>query len=70
MTWTLDTSTGEVTAPWGDVVATIDAPYQTPGDVQQIAEAMFRAESMGYMSTDRIADFAQAWMGDIEVVDR
>jgi len=69
MTWTIDKSTGELTAPWGEVVATIDKPYRIPGDVQDVAESMFRHESMAGMGTGRIADYAQAWMGDVEVRD-
>jgi hypothetical protein len=69
MTWTIDKSTGELTAPWGEVVATIDKPFRIPGDVQDVAESMFRDESMAEMGTGRIADYAQAWMGDVEVSD-
>ena len=68
MTWKYDTTTGEITAPWGEVVATEDPPYRSPDDVQAVAESLFRAESLANMGTGRIADFAQAWMGDVEVI--
>jgi len=68
MTWTYDVTTGEITAPWGEVVATESAPYRSPDDVQAVAESLFRAESLAEMNTDKIADYAQAWMGDVEVV--
>jgi len=69
MTWTVNTDTGEVTAPWGETVATLSGPVRVPDDVQDIAESMFRHESMTALSTGRIADYAQAWMGDVEAVD-
>jgi hypothetical protein len=68
MTWTLHKSSGEVVGPNGDVVATIKKPFQIPRDVQRVAESAFRDENMAELSTDRIADYAEAWMGDIEVV--
>lgn len=69
MTWQLNRETGEITAPWGDVVETIDRPFRTPEDIQDVAESMFREQSMTNISTERIADYAQAWMGDVEVVN-
>jgi hypothetical protein len=68
MTWTYNTSNGEITAPWGEVVATESPPFRSPDDVKAVAESLFRDESMAELSTGRIADYAQAWAGDIEVV--
>lgn len=68
MTWTYDRTTGEIIAPWDETVATADPPYQSPDDVQEIAEDLFREESLAELSTDRLADYAQAWMGDIKVI--
>ena len=69
MTWKVNVKTGDVVAPWGETVATIEKPIRLPEDVQLVAESVFRSESMADMSTGRIADYAQAWMGDIERVD-
>jgi hypothetical protein len=67
MTWKADRQNDEVTTPWGETV-TVDGLSHIPDDVQAKAEEMFRGESMAELSTDRIADYAQAWMGDVEVV--
>ena len=69
MTWEYNTDTGEIIAPWGEVVETKEPPYQNPDDVQAVAERLFREESMTEMDTERIADYAQAWMGDIVFVN-
>jgi len=71
MTWTFNETTGEITAPWGEIVATLDGTegYVLPDDVQAVAAEGFRGESMTELSTDRIADYAEAWMGNIEVVE-
>lgn len=69
MTWTVDAETGEVVSPWGDTVGTLEKPIRTPDEVQEIAESMFRDESMSAISTARIADYAQAWMGDVKVIN-
>lgn len=69
MTWTLDLTTGELSDPNGDVVTVIDGPpFNLPTDVQEWGEAQFREAKMSELTTDKIADFAQLWMGDIETV--
>jgi len=68
MTWYLDPETGELHDPSGTVVTTLDGPpYELPQDVQEWAESEFRNLSMTDLSTDKIADFAQLWIGDVEL---
>jgi len=67
MTWLLDTDTGELTDPNGDIVAVLDGPpYTIPDDAQEWAETEFRSMSMSEIDTDTLADFAQLWVGDVE----
>lgn len=67
MTWYLDTKTGELHGPDGQVRTTLDGPpYRIPYDAQKWAEQEFRGMSMADLSTDTLADFAQLWIGDVE----
>jgi hypothetical protein len=67
MTWTLNTETGELHGPDGQVRTTLDGPpYRIPDDAQKWAEQEFRKLSMADLTTDVIADYAQLWVGDIE----
>jgi len=69
MTWKLNTDTGELIDPNGNVRATIEGPpYQIPKDIQSWGEDTFRSKSLAEMTTEDIADFAQIWMGDIETI--
>jgi hypothetical protein len=67
MTWTVDEETGEITAPWGESIGQIENPV-VPNDVQAVAADHFRQQTMADLTTDRIADYAEAWMGDVELV--
>jgi len=67
MTWYLNTETGELYDPNGQVRTTIDGPpYHVHSDAQKWAEQEFRKLSMADLTTDVIADYAQLWVGDIE----
>jgi hypothetical protein len=66
MTWYLDGDTGELYDPSGNVRTVISDPTRIPDQPQEWAEREFRSLSMADLSTDRIADFAQLWVGDVE----
>lgn len=67
MTWNLDTETGELYGPDGNVRTTLNGPpYTIPDDAQAWAEGEFRMLSMADLTTATLADFAQLWVGDIE----
>jgi hypothetical protein len=67
MTWHLDVDTGELRDPDGNVRTTLDGPpFRIPDDAQKWAETEFRSLTMSDLTTDRIADFAQLWVGDVE----
>jgi len=68
MTWILDLSTGDLYGPDGEIRTTLDGPpYKTPDDVQKWAESQFRNMNMSDLTTDIIADYAEIWVGDIEI---
>jgi hypothetical protein len=70
MTWKIDTNTGELIDPNGDVATTLDGPpFKIPTDAQQWASVQFRSLSMSELTTDKIADFAEIWVGDVEVTE-
>jgi hypothetical protein len=67
MTWYIDLDTGELYDPSGTVVATLDGPpYSAPDDVQGWVNSELRSLSIADLTTGRLADFAQAWAGDVE----
>lgn len=68
MTWTLDTDTGELRGPDGNVRTTIDGPpYHIPDDAQRWAESEFRKMSMADLTTGVLADYAELWAGDVDM---
>jgi len=70
MTWKIDTDTGNLIDPNGNVVVTLDGPpYKSPDDVQKWAEKKFRSMKMSELDTDTLADFAQIWTGDVEFTE-
>lgn len=70
MTWTFDKSTGELSGPDGQVRTTVAGPpYRLPDDAQNWAETQFRQLNMSDLTVDILADYAQLWVGDIEVVE-
>jgi len=70
MTWKIDTQTGELIDPSGNVVANLGGePYTIPDDAQEWAEQEFRSMTMADLDTDTLADFAQLWIGDVEFTD-
>jgi hypothetical protein len=67
MTWYLDADTGDLYDPSGGKRATLDGPpYTLPNDAQAWAATEFRAMQMSDLTTDKLADFAELWVGDIE----
>lgn len=69
MTWTVDAETGDLYDPNGDVVTTLDSDdetYRLPTDAQEWAELELRNMSMADLTTDKMADFAQIYAGDVE----
>jgi hypothetical protein len=66
MTWKINTETGELIDPNGNVVANLgEPPYKAPDDAQKWAEQEFRSMTMAEIDTDTLADFAQLWTGDV-----
>jgi len=70
MTWKVNTDTGDLINPNGNVVTTLDGPpYKIPDDAQKWAEQKFRSMTMNELDTKVLADFAQLWVGDVEFVN-
>jgi hypothetical protein len=70
MTWTFNKSTGELLGPGGQVQTTLSGPpYRLPDDAQKWAETEFRQISMSELTTDMLADYAELWVGNVEVVE-
>jgi hypothetical protein len=67
MTWTLNTKTGELHGPDGNVRATLEAPFRMPDDAQRWAEQEFRKMNMTDLTTDILADYAELWAGDVDM---
>jgi hypothetical protein len=68
MTWYVDLPSGDIIDPNGETVGNLgDGPHTIPTDLQAWGEAQFRAMSMSELTTDDLADFAQLWVGDVEV---
>jgi len=71
MTWKLNRANGDVIDPRGNVVGNLgEPPYKIPDDIQDWAETDFRSMSMAEVDTDTLADLAQLWVGDVEVLNQ
>jgi len=69
MTWTVDPETGELYDPNGNLVTTLDGDngsYKLPTAAQTWALSQLRSMSMADLTTDKLADFAQIFAGDVE----
>jgi len=67
MSWKINSQTGELINPNGNVETKLDGPpYTVPDDAQEWAEQEFRSMTMSELDTDTLADFAQLWVGDVE----
>jgi len=68
MTWKIDSSTGELINPNGDVVTVLDGPPYSTRQAKNWANDHIRSMQMADLTTEDLVNFAELWQGDVDSV--